>query len=161
MKSISTATEGLGHGPWSPFFLWSFELFLRNLSVKLIIYFRAVTKISSCQVNTTSRRGIKQPGISFGSIFLLFSYESRWGPCSQQLGEIPGRHLLMTTLIFIGGKQIANGAIINKKKKSQTAATFSSQTYRVKILPGPFSSIDLILKLLCHDSLGVLVIQMC
>ena len=36
---------------------------------------RAVTKISSCWVNTTSRRGIKQLGISFGSIFLLFSYE--------------------------------------------------------------------------------------
>ena len=43
---------------------------------------RAVTKISSCQVNTTSRRGIKQLGISFGSIFLLFSYESRQGPRS-------------------------------------------------------------------------------
>ena len=38
---------------------------------------RVVTKISSCQVNTTSRQGIKQLGISFGSIFLLFSYESR------------------------------------------------------------------------------------
>ena len=56
---------------------------------------------------------------------------------------------------------MANGAIINKKKKSQTAATFLSLTYRVKILPGPFSSIDLILKLLCHNSLCVLVIQMC
>ena len=38
MKSISTATEELGRGPWSPFFLWIFELFLRNLSVKLIVY---------------------------------------------------------------------------------------------------------------------------
>ena len=28
-----------------------------------------VTKISSCRVNTTSRRGIKRLGISFGSIF--------------------------------------------------------------------------------------------
>ena len=35
---------------------------------------RAVTKISSCRVNTTSRQGIKHLGISFGSIFLLFSY---------------------------------------------------------------------------------------
>lgn len=56
---------------------------------------------------------------------------------------------------------MANGAISNEKKKSQTAATFLSQTYSVKILPGPFSSIDLILKLFCHDSLGILVIQMC
>ena len=39
----------------------------------------AVTKISSCRVNTTSRRGIKQLGISFGSIFLPFSYESSRG----------------------------------------------------------------------------------
>ena len=30
---------------------------------------RVVTKISSCRVNTTSRRGIKRLGISFGSIF--------------------------------------------------------------------------------------------
>ena len=37
--------------------------------------FRDVTKISSCRVNTKSRRGMKQPGIFFGSIFLLFSYE--------------------------------------------------------------------------------------
>ena len=42
---------------------------------------RAVTKISSCRVNTTSRRGIKQLGISFGSIFLPFSYESSRGKC--------------------------------------------------------------------------------
>ena len=41
---------------------------------------RAVTKIC-CQVNT-SRRGIKQLRISFGSIFLLFSYESSWGKSS-------------------------------------------------------------------------------
>ena len=36
----------------------------------------AVTKISGCWVNTASRQGIKQLGISFASIFLLFSYES-------------------------------------------------------------------------------------
>ena len=41
-----------------------------------------VTKILSCRVNTTSRRGIKQLGISFGSIFLLFSFESSQGPRS-------------------------------------------------------------------------------
>ena len=40
---------------------------------------RVVTKISSCGVNTTSRRGIIWLGISFGSIFLLFSDESSWG----------------------------------------------------------------------------------
>ena len=44
--------------------------------------FRAVTKILSCRVNTTSRRGIKQLEISFGSIFRLFSYESSRGPRS-------------------------------------------------------------------------------
>ena len=47
-----------------------------------IIVARVVTKISSCQVNTTSRRGIKQQGISFGSIFLLFSNKSSQGPHS-------------------------------------------------------------------------------
>ena len=40
---------------------------------------RAVTRISSCRVNTTSRRGIKQLGISFGSFFCLFSFVSSWG----------------------------------------------------------------------------------
>ena len=40
---------------------------------------RDVIKISSCQVNTTSRWGINQPGISFGSIVLLFSYATSWG----------------------------------------------------------------------------------
>ena len=39
----------------------------------------AVAKISSCWVNTTNRWGIKQLGISFGSISLLFSYESSQG----------------------------------------------------------------------------------
>ena len=36
----------------------------------------------SCQVNTTSRQGIKQLGISLGSSFLPFSYKSSWRPCS-------------------------------------------------------------------------------
>ena len=40
---------------------------------------RVVTKISRCRVNTTSRRGIKQVWISFGSIFLLFSYATSRG----------------------------------------------------------------------------------
>ena len=46
------------------------------------IAYRVVTKISSCRVNTTSRRGIKRLGISFGSIFLLFSNKSSRGPLS-------------------------------------------------------------------------------
>ena len=43
---------------------------------------RVVTKISSCRANTTSRWGIKWLGISFGSIFLLFSNKSSRGPLS-------------------------------------------------------------------------------
>ena len=48
-----------------------------------VLSIRAVTKISIWWVNTTSRWGIKQLGISFGSIFIVFSYErSQLGPCS-------------------------------------------------------------------------------
>ena len=54
-----------------------------------------VTKISSGRVNATSRRGIKQLGISLDSIFLPFSYESSRGA----MGEIPGSRLLMTVLM--------------------------------------------------------------
>ena len=50
-----------------------------DVSVMFLVRVRAVTKISGCQVNKTSRWGIKQLGISFGSIFLLFSYESSQG----------------------------------------------------------------------------------
>ena len=50
--------------------------------VCLIPTSRAVTKISSCRGNATSSWRIKQPGISFGSTFLLFYYESSWGPHS-------------------------------------------------------------------------------
>ena len=48
-----------------------------------------VTKISSCRVNTTSRQGIKQLGISFGSICLLFSYATSQGHVQNTLGVIP------------------------------------------------------------------------
>ena len=41
-------------------------------SFQLSWWTRVVTKISSCRVNTTSRRGIKRLGISFGSIFFYF-----------------------------------------------------------------------------------------
>ena len=66
--------------------------------LKFLLKDRVVTKISSSRVKTTSRRGIKQLGISFGSIFLLFSNKSSRGPLSQQPGKIPGPRLLMTTL---------------------------------------------------------------
>jgi len=45
-------------------------------------WIRVVTNISSCRVSTTSRRGIKQQGISFGSIFPVFPNKSSWGPHS-------------------------------------------------------------------------------
>ena len=47
-----------------------------GLETELKDEIRVVTKISSCRVITTSRRGIKRLGISFGSIFLLFSNKS-------------------------------------------------------------------------------------
>ena len=50
---------------------------------------RVVTKISSCRVNTTRRRGIKWLGISFGSIFLLFSNKSSRGHSLSSRGKSP------------------------------------------------------------------------
>ena len=47
--------------------------------------YRVVTKISSCRVNTTSRRGIKQLGIFFGPVILLFSNKS-----SRRKSPAPG-----------------------------------------------------------------------
>ena len=49
---------------------------LLQLYIQTCAVSRDVSKISSCQVNTTGRRGIKQLGISFSVMFLLFSYES-------------------------------------------------------------------------------------
>ena len=40
---------------------------------------RDVTKISHCRVNTTSRQGIKQLGISFGSTFFYFPMQLAGG----------------------------------------------------------------------------------
>ena len=40
---------------------------------------RVVTKILSCQVNTTNSQGVKQLGISFGFTFLQVSYERDLG----------------------------------------------------------------------------------
>ena len=53
-----------------------------TLIIQLLLLSRVVAKISNCWVNTTSRWEIKQLGISFGSIFLLFSYASNLGPRS-------------------------------------------------------------------------------
>ena len=48
-----------------------------------------VTKIISCQVITSSRQGIKQLGISFGFILILFAYESSYGSRSSSQGKSP------------------------------------------------------------------------
>ena len=58
---------------------------------------RDVIKISSCRVNTTSRRGIKQLQISFGSIFLLFPVKAG-GSHVHSSQRNPGPRLLMTAL---------------------------------------------------------------
>ena len=71
---------------------WYTKRFLSDSNI-IITLFRVVTKMSSGQVNTTRRQGISQLGVSFGSIFLLFSFESSQGPHSQQYGEIPGPRL--------------------------------------------------------------------
>ena len=75
-------------------FVWQetvFFCFTRNFTSSVKnkddIINRAVTKISSCGVNTTRRRGIKQLGISFGSIFLLFSFERSRGHVYRRRGK--------------------------------------------------------------------------
>ena len=60
-----------------------------TLIIQLLLLSRVVTKISNCWVNTTSRWKIKQLGISFGSIFLLFSYESNLGYVHSSQGKSP------------------------------------------------------------------------
>ena len=59
---------------------------LQNFSAYCI---KGVTKISSSWVNTTSSWGIIQLGISFGAIFLLFSYESSQGHIHSSRGTTP------------------------------------------------------------------------
>ena len=54
-------------------FRWKTFWILENLPM------HHTTKIISCQVNTSSRKGIKQLGISFGCILILFAYESSYG----------------------------------------------------------------------------------
>ena len=50
---------------------------------------RVVTKISSCRVNITSRWGIKQLGISFGSIFVYFPMKVARGHIHNSKGKSP------------------------------------------------------------------------
>ena len=67
---------------------------------------RVVSKLSSSWVNTTSGRGIKQPGISFGSIFQLIvagdHTHCRWGKslASAALNDIPAANLFQV-LFFL------------------------------------------------------------
>ena len=73
-----------------------------------IIYFTQTqgcqAKISSCQVNTTTRRGIKQLGISCGLFFFYFDMNSKYpgamltvargNPQSLALNDSPSNHLV-------------------------------------------------------------------
>ena len=51
-------------------------------------------KISRCRVNTTRRQPIKQLGMSFGSMFLLFPNENSHGAIFIVARENPSPHLL-------------------------------------------------------------------
>ena len=78
-----------------------FQIPSMNLTLNKMKYAnRIVTNISSFRVNTTStyRRRIKQPEVSFSSIFLLFFFESSWGSHPQQTGKISSPRLLMIAL---------------------------------------------------------------
>ena len=71
VQMLDSAIHRINHYPADKYYR-------NNCVIKWIV--RVVTKISSCRVNTTSRRGIKRLGISFGSIFPLFSNKSSRGP---------------------------------------------------------------------------------
>ena len=61
--------------------------------------FQVIIAISWKSVHIySSKKGINQPGIFTGSIFLLFSYESKRGHINNSQGKIPGPRLLMTAL---------------------------------------------------------------
>ena len=62
-----------------------------------VVEVRDVTNISSCWVNTTSRREIKQLGISFGSIFFCFPMKVAGSMFLVARGN-PWSLLLMTAL---------------------------------------------------------------
>ena len=59
---------------------WNVVCYFNTVHGKIL--FMVVTRILGCQINATSRQGIKLLEISFGSIFLLFSNESSQGPHS-------------------------------------------------------------------------------
>ena len=56
---------------WTVFHSWNLKY--SDLKIKKHCLKQNCRKISSCWVNTTSRQGKKQLGVSFGSILLLFS----------------------------------------------------------------------------------------
>ena len=72
---------------------WSFIILRWICFTRLVMHawkshFRVVTKISSCQGNTTSRRGIKQLGSSFLSVFsFYFSMKVARGPLHSSWGK--------------------------------------------------------------------------
>ena len=59
------------------------------MNLKVIQCFRVVTKISSCRVNTTSRRGNQTARNVVWFYFLLFSNKSRPGATLIVAGENP------------------------------------------------------------------------
>lgn len=61
---------------------------------------RAVCKISCCQVNTTSKQGIKQLRISFCSFLLLSFFLEVTRDHEVAGGKIPGPQLLKTVLVI-------------------------------------------------------------
>ena len=75
-----------------------------------------VTKISSCRENTKSTQGIRQLGISFGSIFLLSSYEKSWGHIIE--AREMGWGLYLKGIVTRKGKALPNklliAAVLNK-----------------------------------------------
>ena len=100
--------------PLSPRLILIFLRGLRRAFKGLQI--RDVTKISSCQENTKSTRGIRQLGISFGSIFLLSSYERSWGHIIE--AREMGWGLYLRGIVTRTGKALPNklliAAILNK-----------------------------------------------
>ena len=79
-----------------------------------------VTKISSCRVNTTSRRGIKQLGISFVLFFFYFLMKLTRGHAHRSWGN---PQLLMTAVRtrrtirnrWVGGGGVSPAPYMNKK----------------------------------------------
>ena len=63
-------------------------------------FFRAVCKISCCQVNTTSKQGIKQLRISFCSFLLLSFFLEVTRDHEVAGGKIPGPQHLKTVLVI-------------------------------------------------------------